>query len=299
MLGPAANGQVRPAAYSTVLVLLGPALLVVLLLFGGGLILGVFQAMGFDSEPLGPDRGLAQFRAVIADADFGPSLVLTLTIAGVATLLATAGSIPLALILVRLGRRGRLAGFLLQIPLTVPHLVIAVASLFLLAPTGLLARGAASLGLIPAGQFPLLVNDPGAVAILFVYVWKEIPFITFMLMSVLQNSGAELDEVGQTLKANAWQRFRYITLPIIMPSLGAAMLIVFAYTFGAFEVPYLLGQTYPMSLPVWAYRLYSDVDLLARPQGIAVGLLIALIVVFAVVAAHLLLNLARRRGLRP
>lgn len=295
MVGVQLNGQGR-AAPRKLLLLLGPALLIVLLLFGGGLVLGFIQALG----PLGSsatDWSLGQFAAVLGDADFAASLTLTLMLAGAATFLATAASIPLALILVRLGRRGRLAGFLLQVPLTVPHLVIAVAALFLLAPTGLLARGAASLGLIPAGQFPLLVNDPGGIAILLVYIWKEIPFITFMLVAVLHNSGLELDEVGRTLKANAWQRFRHITLPIIMPSLGAAMLIVFAYTFGAFEVPYLLGQTYPMTLPVWAYRLYSDVDLIARPQGIAIGLLIALIVILAVLAAHLLQNLAGRREL--
>ena len=117
-----------------------------------------------------------------------------------------------------------------------------------------------------------------------------------MILAVLRRSGVELLEVGRTLKAGRWQRFRYITLPTISPSLGAASLIVFAYTFGAFEVPFLLGQTFPMMLPVWAYKNYSDVDLLARPEGIATGLIIAAVVVVAVVFSQLFTQMARRRG---
>jgi len=58
----------------------------------------------------------------------------------------------------------------------------------------------------------------------------------------------------------------------------------------------LLGQTYPMMLPVWAYKNYSDVDLLARPEGIATGLILAAIVVVAVVFSQLFTQMARRRG---
>jgi len=117
-----------------------------------------------------------------------------------------------------------------------------------------------------------------------------------MLLSVLTNLGPELNEAGATLKASWLQRFRYITLPIIGPSLGVACLIVFAFTFGAFEVPYLLGKTYPVSLPVWAYKNYSDVDLLARPEGIAIGLIIAAIITFAITLSQLLIHFSRRRG---
>ncbi|MBW2430900.1 MAG: ABC transporter permease subunit, partial [Deltaproteobacteria bacterium] len=214
-----------------------------------------------------------------------------------ATAIAAAISIVLAIFLLSLSEKSRLIHFIVQIPLTVPHLVIAVAMVFLLTPTGIFSRVVVKLGLIDSSAaFPLLVNDRWAVGIILTYVWKEIPFITLMILSVLRRSGAELLEVGRTLKANRWQRFRYITLPTISPSLGAACLIVFAYTFGAFEVPFLLGQTYPMLLPVWAYKNYSDVDLLARPEGIATGLIIAGIIVVAIVFSQLLTQAARRRG---
>ena len=150
--------------------------------------------------------------------------------------------------------------------------------------------------LVPPADFPLLINDTWGVGIILTYVWKEVPFITLMILAVLRQSGNALLDVGRTLKASPWQRFRYITLPTIFPAVGAASLIVFAYTFGAFEVPFLLGRTYPMTLPVWAYKNYSDIDLLARPEGIATGIVIALVVMLAVVLAQMMTKAARRRG---
>jgi len=277
--------------------LLLPALMVVLLLFGGGLALGIVQALGYlPGAGLG-ELSLGHFARVLSDPDFFRSLLLTLYIAGTSTAIAAAISIIAALVLASLVERSRVVQFIFQIPLTVPHLVIAVAMVFMLAPAGLLARAAVALGWIQTpADFPLLINDSWSIGIILTYVWKEIPFITLMILAVLRHSGNDLLDVGRTLKAGRWQRFRYITLPIIFPALGAASLIVFAFTFGAFEVPFLLGRTYPMTLPVWAFKNYSDIDLMARPEGIATGIVIALVVMLAVVLAQIMTKAARRRG---
>ena len=277
--------------------LVGPALAVVVLLFGGGLVLGVFQSLGHLPAAGMDVLTLKHFSNVIFDPDFFFSLGLTLYVALTSTLVAAVLSIGLALGLASLARHHRWLHFIFQIPLTVPHLVIAVAIVFMMSPTGLFSRAALNLGLIDASSnFPLLINDRWSIGIISAYVWKEIPFITLMILSVLHNSGIELLDVGRTLKAGRWQRFRYITLPTIFPSLGAAALIVFAYTFGAFEVPFLLGRTYPMMLPVWAYKNYSDVDLFARPEGIATGIIIAGVVVVSIVLSQIITAAARRRG---
>jgi len=277
--------------------LVAPALAVVTLLFGGGLLLGFWQSLGYLPAAGMQVLSLRHFSAVVADPDFFRSLMLTFYISATSTVIAALVSVAMALVLSRLAQRHRSVHFIFQIPLTVPHLVIAIAVMFMLAPAGLFSRLALKLGLIEgSAAFPLLVNDSWAVGIISAYVWKEVPFITLMILSVLRRSGGQLLEVGKTLKANARQRFFYITLPTISPSLAAACLIVFAYTFGAFEVPFLLGRTYPMTLPVWAYKNYSDVDLLARPEGIAIGLIIAAVVIAAVVASQWLAKAARRRG---
>lgn len=290
-LGPTGTSRLVMA------LLLAPALVVVAALFGGGLILGLPQGLGHL-----PSAGMANltwdhFANVLADPDFFRSLGLTLYIASTSTVIAAVISVVLALWFTFRAEKSRLVHFIVQIPLTVPHLVIAVAVVFMLSPTGWVSRAAMTLGIIEnSSGFPLMINDRWGIGIILAYVWKEIPFMTLMMVSALRHAGVELLDVGKTLKAGPWQRFRYIILPLMFPSLGAASLIVFSYTFGAFEIPYLLGRTYPMMMPVWAYKNYADIDLLARPEGIATGLIIAVVVIVAIVLSQLLARTARRRG---
>jgi putative spermidine/putrescine transport system permease protein len=293
-----AAARTRAAASAWALIrLLCPAVAVVLLLFGGGLLLGVLQSLGHLPAAGLQHLTLQHFDNVLHDPDFVTSLMITLYIAGTSTVLAAVISILVALFFISVQKPSRFIHFIFQIPLTVPHLVIAIAVLFMLAPTGIFSRLLSALGIIShSSQFPLLINDAFGIGIILAYVWKEIPFITMMILSVLTSSGKSFFEVGRTLKAGRWQRFRFIFLPLIFPSLGAACLIVFAYTFGAFEMPYLLGQTYPLTLPVWAYKNYSDIDLMARPEGIAIGILIVLIVMAAIVLSQTLVQTTRRRG---
>jgi len=292
---PLGNG--RKTSPARLLLLLAPALVIITVLFGGGLTLGFFQALGYLPGQGFDQIGLQHFTHVLRDPDFFNSLGISLYISITSTLIAAAVSVALSLALMRWAANNRAIHFILQIPLTAPHLVIGIAALFLLSPSGLFSRLFTQLGIVASSsQFPLLVNDKLSIGILFVYIWKEIPFITFMLLAVLKNVGSELDEVGATLNGSKTQRFKYITLPIISPSLGGACLIVFAFTFGAFEVPYLLGRTYPMALPVWAYKNYSDIDLLARPEGIAIGMILAAIITMTIIFSQLLLQFSRNRS---
>jgi putative spermidine/putrescine transport system permease protein len=64
----------------------------------------------------------------------------------------------------------------------------------------------------------------------------------------------------------------------MMPGILSASIIVFAFSFGAFEIPFLLGATFPVTLPVVAYRAYADVDLNARSQAMAMSMVITVII---------------------
>jgi len=72
--------------------------------------------------------------------------------------------------------------------------------------------------------------------------------------------------------------------------------LVFAFSFGSYEVPALLGRPYPAGLPVVALQYQQDVDLNSRPEAMAVAVLIA-VVVAVVVAGYL--ALIRRLSGRP
>ena len=272
--------------------LLAPAIGVIGVLFAGGLGAAFVQSLGYIPAIGMNEWSLDAYRQVLSDEDFLDSLALTLYVSGVSTGLSTVLAVLAALALRRSG--GRVSAVVFQLPITIPHLVAAVGIALVVAQTGLGARLAAGLGLIgEPGDFPALLYDKYSVGIILTYVWKEVPFIALVVLASLRGVASELEEVARTLGAGAWQRFWYVVFPVISPSVVAASLLVFAFTFGAFEVPYLLGKSYPTMLPVMAYDEYREIDLAARPGAMAINVLIALVT--GTVAA-LYLRLARDLG---
>lgn len=260
-----------------------PALVALVTLFGGGVAEAVFESRG-------------AWGAVLAAPELPRSLALTLSLAAVSTGLALSVGLLLALGLRQLEgtRRGRWATTALQVPLAVPHLVVAISLMLLLSQSGLIARAVGAL--VPGARFPNLVNDELGVGIVLAFVWKEAPFVAVMVLSVLRGETLQLEAVARNLGAPRARVFRDVTLPAMVPALSFAGLVTFSYTLGSFEVPRLLGRTWPTTLGVWSWQLYTDVDLSHRPQSMVVSLLI----VGSVLLPTLLwLVFARRRGVAP
>jgi putative spermidine/putrescine transport system permease protein len=101
---------------------------------------------------------------------------------------------------------------------------------------------------------------------------------------VLQSIGPQYEEIARTLGANAWQRFRYVLLPLIMPAVLSSSIIVFAYVFASYEIPLLLGVRFPTTLPVLAFRNYQDPDLSLRPQAMAMSIILTVIAIVLLIA---------------
>jgi putative spermidine/putrescine transport system permease protein len=275
--------------------LIAPAVLAILLVFGGGLALGVAQSFGYLPVIGLTQPTLAYYRAVLSSPSFYAGLLLTLAIATVSTLLAAVLALATAMLLRRSFTGSRLLTFIYQVPLPVPHLVAAAGLVMLLTQSGIVARLLYAAQVIAEpSQFPPVFYDRASAGIVLVYVWKEVPFIGLVLLAVLKGIGAEYEGVAQPLGAPPWQRFRYVLLPLMGPGLVATALIVFAFMFGSFEIPLLLGARYPEVLPVMAYRLYVNPDLGLRPQALAIGVLTTVIVVTLLWGYRRLL--AARRG---
>ena len=267
-----------------IFVLLAPALVVILVLFAGGLALGFSQSLGYMPIIGAYGFSLHAYLELLRSPGFLPSLLLTIFVSVTATGIAVTLAVITALTLRKHFVGKKLVSFLYQFPLTIPHLVVAVGMMMLVSQSGLLARAAYRVGLIgDSSQFPILVFDDLGIAIILVYVWKEVPFIGLIALAVLQSIGNDYEEQARTLGADSWQTFRHVLLPLIVPGILPGSIIIFAYTFSSFEVPFLLGKSYPAMLSVLSYRLYINVDLDARPQAMAMSILIAFFVLTLVV----------------
>ncbi len=256
--------------------LLTPALLVITCLFLGGLVLGFSRSLNY-MPLIGLDEpSLDAYITVFTTKSFLLSLLLTTYISLVSTVISCVLAIGAALLLRRVFIGRTLANFLFQVNLTVPHLVGAIGILYLFSQSGVFARLAYEFELIAKpGDFPAMIYDPAAIGIILQYVWKEVPFIGVVILASLQTVGKDYEAAARSLGAGRWQTFRHVLLPLILPGLLSAGMIVFAFTFGAYEIPALLGQNYPTSLPVLAYQKFTNVDLASRPEAMALAMIIA------------------------
>ena len=252
-----------------------PALLVTVVLFGGGLLLSGLQSLGY-SPALGHTAlSTAAYRALFADHTFWESLGLTLWVAAASTLLAATFGTAFALLLRAAGAGGRLR-FLFGLTLPIPHLVASILTLLLISQSGLLSRLTLAAGLTSGPQdFPALLYDPRGLGILFELVWKETPFIGLNALAALTQLDPRLNDVAATLGAGRWTRLWRVTLPLIRPALLSSGILVFAFSLSSFEVPALLGATSPTTLPVLAYRAFTDTDLTARASAMAISMVVA------------------------
>lgn len=263
--------------------LLAPALTVIMVLFFGGLAVGFLRSVNYMPVIGLTEPNLDAYRDLLTSPEVYQSLRLTVYIAAISTLVATLLAVATALLLRRSFAGRAVASFLIQLNLTIPHLVGGIGILYLFSQSGSFARLANEFGLIakPA-DFPAVVFDPNAIGVILTYVWKEVPFIAIVTLATLQTLGDEHESIARTLGATRWQAFRHVLLPQILPGVLAASAIVFAFTFGAYEVPALLGASHPQTLPVMAYRSFTNVDLAARPQAMALAILIAAVSAFMI-----------------
>jgi len=258
--------------------LLIPAVCVIVAFFLGGLVFGLTRSLNYMPLIGLNDPNFDAYVSIFSNVEFYRALLLSLHIAISSTVIATVLAIACALLLREAFAGKRVITFIFQLNLTIPHLVGGVAILFLLSQSGFVARLGHVFGLIETTtDFPALVFDRFAIGIIAQYVWKEVPFIGVITLAILQSMGDDYESIARTLGANWWKRLRYVIIPLIMPGVLRASIVVFAFTFGAFEIPFLLGQTYPAALPVLAYRSYVDVDLAARPEAMAMAVVIAVI----------------------
>ncbi len=272
------------------LILAALAVLPVVVVLGGSVGAALLQSVG-----LMPFAGPPSFTLQHWSGNAGqlvPSAAVSLYIAGASTLLACTVGFAAAAYILAMPRAGRLVGAISAATIPVPHLIGAGAVGLLLSDAGFLAR---VLGLADDG-FPHFVGGPYLGAVIFEYAWKESAFVALVIVGSLARSVGGLCDAAATLGAAPWQRITHVVLPLALPALAVSGVIVFVYTLGSYEVPWLLGPISPEALPVRAVRLFGSIDLASRPEAMATALLSILLGAVAIIGGLALLR--RIRGLR-
>ena len=267
--------------------LLAPAVGLTVLVVGAGVGSVALTSLGL--LPLfGPaDPSTQGF--VSAAPDLWSAARESLVIAVASTAIALVVGLAAALLLLRAVPRRRWLGAMIAAVLPVPHLVGAAAMGLLLSGGGMLSRVFG----VEQSAWPELVGGRWPVAAVAELAWKESAFVAVVVIASTSTALPDLSDAARMLGAGARQRLLRLTLPLAAPAAAAASLIVFLYSFGAYEVAWLLGRAYPEPLPVMAYRLYTSIDLAARPQAAATA---TTAIALSVLAAAATVPVLRRLG---
>jgi multiple sugar transport system permease protein len=82
-------------------------------------------------------------------------------------------------------------------------------------------------------------------SLIVVNTWRGLPFYGITLLAGLQTISPELYEAATIDGASTWQRFRYVTLPLLMPVIFIVTMFSVIFTFADFQLIYVLTHGGP------------------------------------------------------
>jgi thiamine transport system permease protein len=196
-------------------------------------------------------------------------LWFTIWQATVSTLLTLLVGLPGAFLLARYDFRGKsLIRALTGIPFVMPTLVVAVAFNALLGPRGWF--NLALMSLLNLSAPPIQFTNTLA-AIFVAHVFYNTTIVLRMVGDFWSHLDPRLVYAARSLGANRWRTFRKVTLPLLMPAIAAAALLVFIFDFTSFGVILVLGGPRFATLEVEIY--YQTISLFNLPMAAVLSVL--------------------------
>ncbi|AZD02797.1 molybdate ABC transporter permease subunit [Pseudomonas chlororaphis] len=195
----------------------------------------------------------------LSSADFS-AIWLTLQLASLTTLILLIVGTPIALWLSRTRSwlRGPI-GAIVALPLVLPPTVIGFYLLLALGPNGSIGQLTQALGL-----GTLTFSFSGLVIGSVIY---SMPFVVQPLQNAFTAIGSRPLEVAATLRANPWDTFFSVILPLARPGFITAAILGFAHTVGEFGVVLMIGGNIPEKTRVVSVQIYDHVEALEYAQA--------------------------------
>jgi multiple sugar transport system permease protein len=237
--------------------------------------------------------GLTNYVDLLEDSRFWGDLLTTVIIVGASVLLQLWVGMALALALYAATRGVRLISLLNFLPNVVTPVVGAIFLKWLfIGRFGLLDSTLIWLDIYP----PNWLGDPvwAKVTLILADTWKFMPFLMLVLYAGLQAFDTQLLEAAQIDGANAWQRLRYVILPMMKPLILFVVAIRAMDAFRFFDLVYVITNGGPGTATetVTLYTYQIGFRMLEVGKASALGVITLIIV--ATMIAGLILLLSRR-----
>jgi ABC-type sugar transport system permease subunit len=262
-------------------------LLPVCLFLTGFLVIIFYYLISLSLTYVAPDLketfpSLRNYIFIFHSCDFRMALINTLLFVIVGTPLELVAGLVLALIIYRNFRFRGIVRSIFIIPLAVPAMVTAIILLVLFEyPSGhindiLLGKHWLMPALISA---PVNWRDSAFVALgvsLLGKVWRDMPISMLILLAGLNSITLDQYLAAETMGAGSRQKFRYITLPLLIPSISTVLIIRSIEMWKEFIFPYFLARRFHL-MGTLIETLYHDWDRKGEAAAVSVILVLCII----------------------
>ena len=229
------------------LLCLAPAMLLLLVFLTYPLGLGVW--LGFTDARIGRPGafiGLENYWSLFGDDIFRLAVFNTILYTTVATVVKFALGLWLALLLNEHLPFKSLIRAIVLLPWIVPTVLSAIVFWWIYdSQFSIISWALTRLGLID--HYIDFLGQPGMAraSVIAANIWRGIPFVAICLLAGLQTISPSLYEAASLDGAAAWQRFRYVTLPLLMPVLSIVLTFSILFTFTDFQLIYAITRGGP------------------------------------------------------
>jgi multiple sugar transport system permease protein len=213
--------------------------------------LGLGLWLGFTDARIGRAGqwiGIENFQSLFDDSLARLSLFNTLFYTIVASVVKFALGLWLALLLNRALPFKAFLRAVVLLPFIVPTALSAIAFWWIYdAQFSVVSWGLTRMGVID--HYIDFLGEPwmARISTIIANVWRGVPFVAICLLAGLQTIAPSLYEAAALDGATPWQKFRYITLPMLTPIIAVVMTFSVLFTFTDFQLIYVLTRGGPLN----------------------------------------------------
>ncbi len=199
-----------------------------------------------------PFVGLDNFREILFDSEnplrpgFIDAVRNTLYFTAWTVGITLSAGLGIALLLNRQFPGRRICRTLMLAPWVVPSFVVALLWQFMWqSDTGIINRVLVDYTHVLDDRPIWLLGENSMWAIIIPTIWRGLPFVGLVFLAGLQAIPDDMYEAAAIDGANAWQRFRYITLPLLRPLIAIQLLFGVIYSAYMFAIPFVMLGSNP------------------------------------------------------
>lgn len=242
-----------------------------------------YNGLSTDFSFLGLSNYISVFQNESALSSIFNSLIYGITVPVLVTLLA----IPLALVLNSRIKSKNILRAVFFFPSVISTLFLGYIWKFILSSS---STGLINSIRVNAGSEPLLLLADPKYAMLFlilITVWSSTGWHACIYIANLQTISHDYYEAATLDGASGWQKFRYITLPMLAPSMTSSVLLLLTGSLKAYDLPYALTGGGPGSSTTMITQTIIEEGVTANRVGYASAMSFLFLIVIAVITVSL------------